>query len=79
MDARENRFYREKQQDDGGPAFPNALGPEDFEQKGMTLRDWFAGQALAQYLATMPSDATYAELAEKCYRAADAMLEARGK
>ena len=40
---------------DGGPAFPQQLsvgqrergGNEAFGNGGMTLRDWFAGQALA--------------------------------
>jgi hypothetical protein len=35
---------------DGGPAFPHptecAIGPE-FQHLGMTLRDWFAGKAMA--------------------------------
>ena len=39
--------------DNGGPAFPNpALANESFcpsfDMSGMTLRDWFAGQALPQ-------------------------------
>lgn len=35
--------------DDGGPAFPMQGQPEDRYEGylGMTLRDWFAGQALA--------------------------------
>lgn len=33
---------------DGGPAFPSPLRPEDgfWNAQGMSLRDWFAGQAL---------------------------------
>jgi hypothetical protein len=30
---------------DGGPAFPNPYIEADPLEKGMTLRDWFAGQA----------------------------------
>lgn len=48
---------------------------------GMSLRDWFAGQALAggmvtigQYHGPIKWDAFAAD----CYRAADAMLAARG-
>jgi len=46
------------------------------------LRDWFAGQALAGYLASFAgmddtSDATHA--AAQAYRYADAMLKAREK
>ncbi len=35
--------------DDGGPAFPAGYHPEgnSADQFGMTLRDWFAGQAMA--------------------------------
>ena len=34
--------------DDGGPAFPHSSNPMrgDLTEWGMTLRDWFAGQAL---------------------------------
>lgn len=34
---------------DGGPAFPK--DNMDWGHQGMTLRDWFAGQALAGYIA----------------------------
>lgn len=47
---------------------------------GMTLRDWFAGQALAGLLATpgqVFSDPSPERLAEACYAAADALLEYR--
>ena len=30
----------------GGPAFPIAVGDHEYVADGMTLRDWFAGQAL---------------------------------
>lgn len=30
---------------DGGPAFPRPGSNNNERQKGMTLRDWFAGQA----------------------------------
>lgn len=34
--------------DDNPPAFPNSVQPDfQFAEPGMTLRDWFAGQALA--------------------------------
>ena len=38
---------------DGGPAFPNSVQP-DFQcaEAGMSLRDWFAGQALDRAEAT---------------------------
>jgi hypothetical protein len=60
---------------DGGPAFPvPTLNAEMERQDGMSLRDWFAGQALVSIFAyvTDPSVA-----ADKVYSMADAMLEAR--
>ena len=51
---------------DGGPAFP--LGSGDIrDPNGMTLRDYFAGQALA---GLMTSYATAKGSAEDCIRAA---------
>jgi len=35
---------------DGGPAFP-CVDARGFVSTGMTLRDWFAGQALAGIMA----------------------------
>jgi hypothetical protein len=57
---------------DGGPAFP--MHPNSWEY-GMTLRDWFAGQALAGMLAN-PDSWTQAG-GVMAYRYADAMLKAR--
>lgn len=31
----------------GGPAFPSPGYSDDGERRGMSLRDWFAGQAMA--------------------------------
>ena len=56
--------------DDSGGAFPNIW----FED-GMTLRDWFAGQALAG--ADFDEWREYDHLARHCYQVADAMLAAR--
>lgn len=59
--------------DDDSPTFG------DVQHHGMTLRDWFAGQALAGMLAT-DTDASFykAEVAaERSYRMADAMIAAR--
>ena len=58
-------------------AFPNKT--ESFtEQTGMTLRDYFAGQALQGLIArsSTPFDIFAARYA---YRIADIMLEARGE
>ena len=80
---------------DGGPAFPCDFNMSTFEHevKGMSLRDWFAGQALA---GLVPNGALQLEvikaqvkrpgqeafsvgqcLARYTYDLADAMLEAR--
>lgn len=73
--------------DDGGQAFPAAytVGPNDDlypPAPGMTLRDWFAGQALAGQLAFSPHDSFDKfhmpdEVAALTYRMADAMIAAR--
>lgn len=65
--------------DNGGPAFPRDDWNNGYE--GMHLRDWFAGQALAGWLASFPSDtAVKAEgVARFSYQIADAMLAERAK
>ena len=64
--------------DDGGPAFPRT-GNNYTEkyQSGMTLRDWFAGQALAGMLADPNNNGHYTDNAAASYKFADAMLAAR--
>lgn len=71
---------------DGGPAFPrSSFGPaDDFDMaEGMSLRDWFAGKALQGELSCpMPAwrkDIPPENLAEYCYKLADAMLAEREK
>jgi len=65
---------------DGGPAFPGAIDARsrDFAppQAGMSLRDWFAGQAL---FAILKADDGISSLrhAREAYEIADAMLRAR--
>ncbi len=60
----------------GGPAFPvpRTHGGTD---KGMTLRDYFAGQALAGR-NVQRAYKTWEDMAADCYEIADAMLAARG-
>ncbi len=55
------------------PAFPTST----FD--GMTLRDWFAGQALAGLISNerVGQVITFSEYAEDAYSYADAMLCAR--
>ena len=69
----------------GGPAFPFNAGEFGIEPaSGMTLRDWFAGQALAGYMAHLtandhsPSSHAY-ECASEAYGFADAMIAARSE
>lgn len=72
---------------DGGPAFPVIVEREDGGvrwtdvEPGMTLRDYFAGQALVGrggfYADTDLGREYVAALAGQCYRIADAMLAAR--
>ncbi len=62
---------------DSTPAFPVTAGHRVWSE-GMTLRDWFAGQALASIAemhAGMPIDQN--ATAKSAYRFADAMLKAR--
>ena len=58
----------------GGPAFPrHAYDGHD----GMTLRDWFAGQALAGLLRDGIDVFGVYATANDAYKMADAMLAAR--
>jgi hypothetical protein len=68
---------------DGGPAFPipDIYVPDEHRgcvsgSVGMSLRDWFAGQALVG-IASTADTAAYHLYAEDAYAIADAMLKAR--
>ena len=72
---------------DGGPAFPTLTPdyskngyPIPREADGMSLRDWFAGQALIGYL-TNPNyeDSADANFAKWSYATADALIAEREK
>lgn len=76
--------------DDGGPAFPQFEEAEFFDDDlgkyktkilptgGMSLRDWFAGQALNGYMSHFGFvRSTSTDLALTSYAIANAMLEAR--
>jgi hypothetical protein len=58
----------------GGPAFPTSNGGSPDE--GMTLRDYFAAQAMLGYMGP-DYDMGPETRAREAYRLADAMLEAR--
>jgi len=74
---------------DGGPAFPlrseRQSGPFETEVTtyfGMSIRDWFAGHALAGILASLAGEKGQIpniekSVAESAYDYADAMLKAR--
>ena len=67
---------------DGGPAFPvtGCVHPNGNAMVGMTLRDYFAGQALAGILmnyTTAKFGLTEISVANHAYKLADAMLVAR--
>ena len=74
--------------DDGGPAFPMQVNSANgnYNYGGMSLRDWFAGQALNGVTTTANGLGSLDELSRKeimmkcaeiVYEFADAMLAAR--
>lgn len=66
----------------GGPAFPQTDQSRAVNPEGMSLRDWFAGQALAGAIGRIPHAATTFNpeaCASDCYRIADFMLAERDK
>jgi hypothetical protein len=79
------------ERNDGGPAFQheadyvrNDKGGFDLlieHHPGMTLRDWFAGQALTGIVYSLKSsgitERDIPKMATDCYFVADAMLKAR--
>ena len=58
--------------DDGGPAFPTP-----YRDKGMSLRDWFAGMAMPAVCLEAVGELSESQIASDAYRIADAMLAAR--
>ncbi len=73
--------------EDGGAAFPGPfsghcgkpdhMAPCDcYVDKGMTLRDWFAGQVINR-VARLGTPIDYKVHAKEAYKIADAMISAR--
>jgi hypothetical protein len=65
--------------DDGGYAFPIPADDKAgwHAESGMTLRDWFAGQALSSVGSSWSDEETRVEFARRSYLMADAMIAAR--
>lgn len=64
----------------GGPAFPFPVAHGSNAPKGMSLRDWFAGQALAGMCAHQDTwGLGVPQIAEAAFALADAMLAEREK
>ena len=67
----------------GGPAFPCDSMKQFPTQEGMSLRDWFAGQALAGIMANsmlmIVLDEKKQDPASCAYEVADFMLHERNK
>lgn len=65
----------------GGTAFPCQIalgGGSTLHQAGMTVRDYFAAQALTGWIARFgPADLN--EATKRCYQIADSMLKVRGE
>ncbi len=70
--------------DNGGHAFPVCFeggqnsGKQPYFHEGMSLRDWFAGQALVGMMRAMsPYSNDFERSAREAYVQADAMIAAR--
>lgn len=72
--------------DDGGPAYPcdpdkfwSYKGEPNSEAMGMSLRDYFAGQALAGLVVGDEGGTYHQQNAAMAYSLADAMIAERSK
>ena len=77
---------KKAQKRDGGPAFPvvgmDQRGNQTFMgvfNGGMTMRQYFAGQAMASMSIQWVDGLAYERYAKTCYEIADAMIEVEGK
>lgn len=62
---------------DGGPAFPIPGLHDDEDFNGMTLRDYFAANAMQGLLSDSTVKGAVGDFAKRSYAMADAMLLAR--
>jgi hypothetical protein len=81
-----NAYAHFPQSKSGGAAYPRTCDVSFNGEEGMSLRDYFAGQALAgicanSYTPWSPdaADISDATLAKSAYDLADAMIAARGQ
>lgn len=68
------------QNNSNDPVFPLPISQTQPDQKGMSLRDWFAGMAInAPCMKSIRVDCVedLQDVAADCYALADAMIEAR--
>ena len=75
MDSVESRNKDEQEVPMAFPCIDNG----NIFSEGMELRDWFAGQALNRWIASVTVAPEAKSAAEHCYYYADAMMEARKK
>ena len=65
---------------DGGPAFPRIANLSIEKMDGMTLHEYYAGQAIiGLMISAFDGTASFQERAEWADRQADAMIERRDK
>ena len=68
-------------QNDGGAVFPTkgTFHGAPYQSDGMTLRDWFAGQAVSGLYADHQFTGSHVEAARCSYALADAMIAKRNE
>lgn len=65
------------QNNDDETAFPVAIGQTAADMKGMSLRDWFAGQVVVGLLANPGFESRYKKVAQMAYKQANELMEVR--
>lgn len=80
MSARNNDV---RDDSNGGPAFPHWDGPSGQCFNGLSVRDYFAAEALQvwvqAHIDASVDDLSKSDIARECYSYADAMLTERAK
>jgi hypothetical protein len=73
------RYQRRTDGSDGGSAYPFQGDGDYTAELGMTLLDYFAGQALVGLCTDMDDKLDTGNIPIACYLLADAMLKERNK